>query len=82
MKLRDILLIDEIKHCWKALSVWALVLVGAAPDIYQGVVAMGWLDDEGVPPAFVWSIRTLAVLGIVGRYIRQRKDVKPLPPPQ
>jgi len=64
-------LIAEWRQAWKFLSVWAFALVGAAPDIHSAVVAMGWLSDPGVPPSFVWSLRGLAVAGIVSRIVKQ-----------
>lgn len=75
-------LVDEFKHCWKMLSIWTFALIGVAPDLYQAVVAMGWLQDENVPQSFVWTLRGLAVAGIVGRLIKQRATTKPLPAPQ
>lgn len=75
-------LVDEWRHCWKAISVWVLLLIGAAPDIHSAVVAMGWLSDPDVPQTFVWTLRGLAVAGIVGRYIKQRPTEKPLPKPE
>lgn len=75
-------LVDEWKSFWKHISFYAFVLIGAAPDIYQGIAALGWLQDENVPPAFVWTVRGLAVAGIVGRYVRQKAKEKPLPAPQ
>lgn len=72
-------IVDEWKHLWKSFSVWALLLIGAAPDIYSGVAALGWLDDEGVPPAFIWTLRILAALGIAGRFVKQRQSLK-VPP--
>lgn len=75
------ILIDEFRECWKMLSIWTFALIGVAPDLYSAIVAMGWLQDESVPPSFVWALRGLAVAGIVGRLIRQKAPVKPLPAP-
>lgn len=66
-------LVDEWRQAWKMLSVWAFAVIGIAPDLYSGIVAMGWLDDGNVPAAFVWTLRGLAVLGIGARLLRQRK---------
>lgn len=75
-------LVDEWKSFWKHISFYAFLIIGAAPDIYQGIAALGWLDDESIPPALKWSIRGLAAAGIVGRYVRQKAKEKPLPAPQ
>lgn len=66
-------LVDEWKHCWKMISLWMFALIGVAPDLYSGIVAMGWLQDENVPQAFVWTLRGLAVAGIAGRLLKQKK---------
>lgn len=66
-------LVDEAKSAHKMISVRVFALIGIAPDLYTGIVAMGWLQDENVPPAFVWTIRGLAVLGIAGRLLKQQK---------
>lgn len=65
-------LVDEWRQAWKLLSVWAFIVIGIAPDLYSGVAAMGWLNDASVPPAFVWTLRSLAVAGIAVRLIRQK----------
>jgi hypothetical protein len=65
-------LIAEWKQAWRMLSVWAFALIGIAPDVHAAVVAMGWLSDPTVPPAFVWTLRGLAVAGIVARLIQQK----------
>lgn len=70
-------LIDDWQRAWRLMSVWAFALVGIAPDLHAGVVAMGWLDDPAVPPAFVWTLRGLAVMGVAARLIRQRKPEAP-----
>lgn len=71
--LPDRMLVDGWRKFWKTASFWAFVLIGAAPDIYAGISAMGWLDDQGVPQTFVWSLRSMAALGIVVRFVRQGK---------
>jgi hypothetical protein len=69
-------LIPEWRNAWRMLSVWAFALIGAAPDIHSAIVAMGWLNDPGVPASFVWLVRGLAVLGIAVRLMKQ-KAAKP-----
>lgn len=66
------LLIDEWYKAWRFLSIWVFGLVGIAPDLYSGVVAMGWLSDPHVPQAFVWCLRGLAVVGVATRLLRQQ----------
>lgn len=66
-------LVAEWRQAWKMLSVWAFLLLGAAPDLHSAVVAMGWLEDADTPAAVKWSIRGLAVAGIAFRLIRQQR---------
>lgn len=70
---RQQLLIEEWRHGWKLLSVWVFALIGASPDIYAGIVAMGWLEDPAVPQSFVWGLRGMAALGIMARFIKQSR---------
>ena len=65
-------LVDDARHAWRWLSVWAFIVLGAMPDIYGGIQALGWLDDKSVPPVFVWTIRIGAAVGIAVRLIGQR----------
>jgi len=64
-------LIDDARQWWKIGSVWMFVLIGFFPDLYDGVSAMGWLDQ--LPGAAKWSIRALASAGIAVRLIKQKK---------
>lgn len=65
-------LVDDWRDALSKLSVWAFIVIGAMPDIYSGIQALGWLDDKAVPQAFVWTIRILAALGIAVRLIKQQ----------
>lgn len=67
------LLIPDWHKGWRLLSVWAFALIGIAPDLHSAIVAMGWLNDENVPPSFVWTLRGLAVAGIAVRLLNQTK---------
>jgi hypothetical protein len=70
-------LIDDWRQGWKKLSVWAFLILGAMPDIYSGVQALGWLEDKAVPPAFIWTIRIGAAIGIALRLISQKAKELP-----
>ena len=68
-------------------TIWALAFAGIVFKLFFTgrfklmstlmYVAMGWLSDPSVPPSFVWTLRGLAVAGIVARLIRQRKPEPP-----
>lgn len=63
-------LIDNWRQCWKLASVQVYVLIAAMPDIYNAVAALGWIDQ--LPPAAMWVVRGMAVLGIAARIIKQK----------
>lgn len=65
-------LISDWRGAWKLLSVWAFALIGAMPDFYNGLAAMGWI--ESIPDPAIWTIRVMAGLGIAARLIRQFND--------
>lgn len=70
-------LIEDWRQAWKKFSVWAFIVIGAMPDIYSGVQALGWLEDKAVPASFVWTIRVLAGVGIAVRLIKQQAKAQP-----
>lgn len=63
-------LIDDAHKFYKLASFWVFVFIGAMPSIYDGIAAMGWVDQ--VPPKFAWIIRGLASAGIVVRVLKKR----------
>ena len=70
-KLFKIKLIDNWNKCYKIWSVWFFILIGIAPDLYNSISSMGWLEQA--PPVFVWVIRILASIGLASRLIKQQK---------
>lgn len=62
-------LITDWHLSWKLLSVWAFALIGAMPDLYNGLAAIGWIDS--IPEPAVWVIRIMAGAGIICRLVRQ-----------
>ncbi|WP_295548596.1 hypothetical protein [uncultured Pseudacidovorax sp.] len=68
MKLRPI---PEWKKAAKLASVQVFAVLGLFPDIYNGIAALGWLEE--LPPTAKWCIRGLAAIGIAARLIRQDK---------
>ncbi len=63
-------LVSYWKHAWKLTTVWAFIIVGAFPDIYNGVIAAG-IHDQLPEQAKLW-LRGMAVAGIAFRLVRQR----------
>lgn len=64
-------LINNWNKWYKIWSVWFFILIGIAPDLYNSISSMGWLEQA--PPAFVWVIRILASIGFASRLIKQQK---------
>lgn len=60
---------DTLKHY----STWALAVLVASPDLYQAANSLGMLADEAMPQAIVWSIRVVAGVGLIAKFISQRK---------
>lgn len=63
-------LIDDARRFYKLASFWVFVFIGAMPSIYDGISAMGWVDQ--VPPKFAWVIRGMAAVGIAARVLKKR----------
>ena len=70
-KLFKIKLIENWNKWYKIWSVWFFILIGVAPDLYNAISSMGWLEEA--PKAFVWTIRILASIGFASRLIKQQK---------
>lgn len=62
-------LIDDWKRCWSFASVQVLTLIVMLPDIYNGLAAMGWLEE--LPAPAKWAIRGMGALGIVARVMQR-----------
>lgn len=63
-------LIKEWKKCYKMWSIWIFILIAASPEIYQGFVTLGLLNN--IPNFIDYSIRILAGIGIISRVIKQK----------
>ncbi len=62
-----------VKETLKHYSTWALAVLVASPDLYQAANSLGMLSDEAMPEAVKWSIRGVAGVGLIARFISQRK---------
>lgn len=65
--------IAHIRDVVKSYSTWVLAVVLAGPDLYQGATSLGMLADESMPPAVKWSVRALGGIGLLVKFISQRK---------
>ena len=65
-------LIDDYHKCYNLWSVRFFVLIGIAPDLYNMMSSMGMFEQA--PQGFIWVIRSLAMLGLTSRLIKQKGD--------
>ena len=72
-------LIEDWRQAWRFYSVWAFAVLAALPELYNLLQAAGLLDDGSIPPVAAWSVRAIAIAGIVSRFIRQKRPETPAP---
>lgn len=60
----------------KQYSTWALAVILAAPELYQMAAMAGMLTDEAMPQALMWTIRGVAGVGLIAKFIKQQKPVE------
>ncbi|WP_164241925.1 hypothetical protein [Stenotrophomonas maltophilia] len=60
---------DTLKHY----STWALAVLVASPDLYQMANSLGMLADDAMPEAVKWSIRGVAGVGLIAKFISQKR---------
>lgn len=61
---------DTLKH-W---TTWLWGVLLASPDgLYAGAAALGMLADEAMPSAITNFIRVFAGVGLIAKFISQRK---------
>ena len=64
-------------HNWRTVikqySTWALAVILAAPELYQMAAMAGMLTDEAMPQSLMWTIRGVAGVGLIAKFIKQQK---------
>lgn len=65
--------IQSIKTVAKQYSTWALAVILAAPELYQMAAMAGMLTDEAMPQTLMWTIRGVAGVGLIAKFIKQQK---------
>lgn len=63
----------HIRDVVKSYSTWVLAVIVAGPDLYQGATSLGMLSDESMPDTVKWSVRALGGIGLLVKFISQRK---------
>ncbi|AUJ13408.1 hypothetical protein [Xanthomonas oryzae] len=63
-------LIENWRRAWTLASVQVFAGIVLLPDLYNGVAALGWLEE--LPGPAKWVIRGLGALGVVARIVRKK----------
>lgn len=61
------------KSTVKEYSTWALAVIVAAPELYQMAAMAGMLTDQSMPQSLMWTIRGVAGVGLIAKFIKQQK---------
>ena len=64
-------LIENWRRAWKFASVQVFAFIALMPDIYNGIAALGWMDE--LPEPAKWVIRGLGAAGVVARVLRRKQ---------
>lgn len=72
--MKKLRLVADWKKVWKYYSTWALAVLGAMPDLYNLLSYSDYLYY--MPETLAWSIRGVALVGLLGRFIDQNKPGK------
>lgn len=62
-------LIEDWRKAWRFATVQWSTFVLFIPDIYNGIAAMGWLDE--LPGSVKWLVRGIGAVGIIARVTRK-----------
>ena len=65
--------VQSVKTVVKQYSTWALAVIVAAPELYQMAAMAGMLADEAMPQSLMWTIRGVAGVGLIAKFIKQQK---------
>ena len=65
--------IQKVSTVLKQYSTWALAVILAAPELYQMAAMAGMLTDEAMPQSLMWTIRGVAGVGLIAKFIKQQK---------
>lgn len=74
----NVALVDDWKSAFRYYSTWGWMFVAMLPDLWNSLIAGGYLDQGDVPSEFSWSVK----LALIGTFIlKQIKQVeRPAPP--
>lgn len=66
-------LIADWKRGYLFLSAWGIAVLGAWPDIYNAILASGFLSGDTAPEALTWGGRVLAIAALIGRFVATKR---------
>jgi hypothetical protein len=70
--------VENWKESYKWLSMYAFVIIGLLPDIFNLAITTGVLEAESAPATLNYTIKVVAFLGAVGRLVKQTADAQKL----
>lgn len=65
--------VQSLKTVVKQYSTWAFAAILAAPELYHMAAMAGMLADSEMPQALMWTIRGVAGVGLIAKFIKQQK---------
>ena len=74
-------LIDNWKSAWRYLTVQFMAFVAFAPDIYNILVTQGWVEANPAPGSLSYILKTVALICVVLRLLKQNMPKPPDDPP-
>ena len=66
-------IVENWKQGWKFYSVWAFAVLSALPDLFNMLRDAGLFTSDQLPDGLAWTIRIIAVAGLVSRFVSQKK---------
>jgi len=72
-------LIENWNQWYKMISMYAIIVLGLLPDIWNLAISFGLLEAAAAPKQLAYTINLVAFIGAVGRLVKQ-KALEQTPP--
>ncbi len=66
-------LVDEWRKWYAMYSIWAFILLGALPDVYNLAIQFNVISGDNAPAILARTVNMVAFLGALGRMMKQKK---------
>ena len=66
-------LVDEWRKWYAMYSIWAFILLGALPDVYNLAIQFNVISGDNAPANLARTVNMVAFLGALGRMMKQKK---------